>query len=296
MNICIFYNTARNSKKKALMDDFGKSITHANVYYATKINEVKPNTNLVVCFAYVNKSNPLLVQTYYKLKQKGIIFLHIDSDPSVAYAQIYYFRISLNSVFKTEKADFFNEFEIDMNRWNKICTHKNIQPKPWRKINDGYILIFSQNGGGFAVQNTNIDKWVFDIIKKIRIYTKRKIVVRLKQKSKLNVNFTKLSDNIYISKNSSIFNDLNDAFVSVSYNTTASFVSIFEGIPTISMNPNSITYDIASHDLSQIETPYYPDRTEFFNKIAHSIWNRTEINNGTVWKRLKKYLDTQLVK
>ena len=52
----------------------------------------------------------------------------------------------------------------------------------------------------------------------------------------------------------------------------------------------SILY-LEDGDLSKIENPIMPERTEFFNMLANQIWSLEEIGNGTLWKKVKNYYE-----
>ena len=48
-------------------------------------------------------------------------------------------------------------------------------------------------------------------------------------------------------------------------------------------------YNHTKHDFKdESELYYYPDRTEFCNKIAYSQWTMDEMKSGEAWKHLRK--------
>jgi hypothetical protein len=47
---------------------------------------------------------------------------------------------------------------------------------------------------------------------------------------------------------------------------------------------------VANKDLSKIETPELPDRTQWVHDLGYKLWNEKEIRDGTVFKRFKEKL------
>jgi hypothetical protein len=47
---------------------------------------------------------------------------------------------------------------------------------------------------------------------------------------------------------------------------------------------------VANKDLNNIETPEYPDRTQWLNDLGYKLWSEKEIRDGTVFKRFKDKL------
>ena len=47
---------------------------------------------------------------------------------------------------------------------------------------------------------------------------------------------------------------------------------------------------MANKNLNNIETPEYPDRTQWLNDLGYKLWSEKEIRDGTVFKRFKDKL------
>ena len=62
------------------------------------------------------------------------------------------------------------------------------------------------------------------------------------------------------------------------------------GIPTFVTSDLAICWSVANTNLNNIETPEYPDRTQWVHDIGYKMWSTDEIRNGTVLKRFKKKL------
>jgi hypothetical protein len=76
----------------------------------------------------------------------------------------------------------------------------------------------------------------------------------------------------------------------VTHNSTASIDSCVRGIPTFVTSDLAICWPVANKDLNNIETPEYPDRTQWLNNIGYMQWTTDEIRNGKVFKRFKEKL------
>jgi hypothetical protein len=98
---------------------------------------------------------------------------------------------------------------------------------------------------------------------------------------------------ITISTHDSITEALVDCWCVVGYNSTPSVVSAIEGIPAFLADPErSWAKDIAATDLSSIETPLMPDRTQWLNKIANIHWSNDEVKSGKLWTAIKSYISS----
>ena len=50
--------------------------------------------------------------------------------------------------------------------------------------------------------------------------------------------------------------------------------------------------DICFNDLSQIENPPLPDRSQWINKIANIHWSNDEVKSGKLWSSIKSYISS----
>ena len=83
---------------------------------------------------------------------------------------------------------------------------------------------------------------------------------------------------------------LNNCHAFVTHNSTASVDSCIRGVPTFVTSDLAICWPVANTDLSKIETPEYPDRTQWVNDLGYKMWSIKEIKDGTVYKRFKSKL------
>jgi hypothetical protein len=62
-----------------------------------------------------------------------------------------------------------------------------------------------------------------------------------------------------------------------------------QGIPVF-VGPDSLAYDVGNTDLTKINSPSMPDRTQWLNDIAYTEWTIEEISQGLPIKRLTSML------
>jgi hypothetical protein len=79
----------------------------------------------------------------------------------------------------------------------------------------------------------------------------------------------------------------------ITHNSTASVDSCVRGIPTFCTSDLALCWPVANKDLNNIETPEYPDRTQWLNDLGYKMWSIKEIRDGTVYKRFKQKLGLQ---
>lgn len=119
----------------------------------------------------------------------------------------------------------------------------------------------------------SMTEWVDDVIKQLKRSTDRPIVIRTKQTSKTR----------------SIFEDLNDAWLTVVWSSNAAVDSLRAGVPVVALAPFASTRNMGHHDLSRVETPYYPDhRIPFLWSLAHAQWTFDEMREGMAWRWLQE--------
>jgi hypothetical protein len=189
-------------------------------------------------------------------------------------------------------ADYCNK-NSPPDRWSQL----GLEMKDWRKTGD-HVLLIGQNeiGGGMKHIRYNMKRDIFRrIITKIRKYTDRPIVFRTHKHRQYQyedifnnpkIKNVKRSD-MMGSKKNTIDKDLKDAWCTVSLTSNAAVDSIFHGIPVITADKISPSYDVAEHDLASIENPKMGDRTQWAYDLAYAQWNLEEMKLGMPWKHLR---------
>lgn len=191
-------------------------------------------------------------------------------------------------------------------RWNKFKKETGISIKDWNSPGD-HILIMGQKEGDSSLSNLykkyeSFYDWVEEIIKEIRKYSDRTIIVRphprnLRHGISMCIDLNKKFKNVQISENlteggnqggEGLERDLRLAYCVVTYNSLSAVESVCEGIPTFAFDNGSMIWPIAHTDLSTIESLKYDiNITQWCYDIAYTQWSRLEHKQGESWQHLK---------
>lgn len=203
----------------------------------------------------------------------------------------HYLRYSFDGVFPT--TGFYFDKEVDPQRWQKISSQLNINPKPWRITGD-HILICLQRHGGWSMRGLNVQQWLDNTILQIRNFSDRKIIVRTHPGDKKINGILKINHrNVFLSKNPNLVSDFQNAWATVVYNSSPSVASTIEGIPVFLTDPeprHSQSYEVSNTDLKLIETPMMLERQSWLEKISMCHWNFDELRSGEAWNYIKRFI------
>jgi hypothetical protein len=197
-----------------------------------------------------------------------------------------FFRYSIDGIF-SDTGYYFDD-NIDPNRWKQISKITGCELKPWRK-NGEHVLILLQKDSGWTMQNTSNIDVLKNTIAEIRRRTDRKIIVRAHPSDASKVgDYANLCDNLNaeISKKPHITDDLNNAWCSITFNSSPGAVSVIEGIPTFIMDPNwkrSPASAVGNINIKDIEDPIMPSREEWIQKVSMSHFSISDIQKGLLW-------------
>ena len=230
------------------------------------------------------------------LRSKNIPQIYVDSNIlHYSRKEHEWHRYSLNSVYPSDGTYIFTD--IDKDKWKIFSSWHDAELKPWRQ--DGkFIMIFCQRPHGWNLFGNSQDEWLQNTINTIKKYSDRPIKVRMhpgdgKKQEQIDRINKIYSNTISISQEDNIRDALHDCWCAVGYNSTPNAVAAIEGIPVYVTDPkNSWAGDIAFRDLSQIENPAMPDRTDWINKIANIHWSNDEVKSGKLWAAIKIYISS----
>jgi hypothetical protein len=212
------------------------------------------------------------------------LFLYADPQNTKGYL-----RLSYDGIFPNSGEYCYDN--PDPKRWKKIKQDLKLELKPWRSTGS-HILLCLQRNGGWSMKGLTVIDFFNTVIKEIRRYSDRPILVRTHPGDKKSGLYTHLltGKNITISNNSLLSDDLKNAWATVIYNSSPGVASAIEGIPVFVIDPEFSQYrEVANLDLSQIENPVFPDRENWVHKMAQCHWNFSEISDGTCWKHMRNW-------
>ena len=196
-------------------------------------------------------------------------------------------------------ADYCNK-NSPSDRWNQL----KLKMKDWRKTGDHVLLLGDvEDGIGMKHIDDNIRRdFFYQTIVKIRQYTDRPIVFRVHKNEKRryedifengkwkNIKRSDMSGVPAAGKSNTkntIDKDLENAWCTVSLTSNGAVDSIFHGVPVITNDKISASYDVAEHDIANIENPKTCDRTQWAYDLAYAQWTVEEMRLGMPWRHLR---------
>ena len=298
MKVGIFYNSISNpakfSNKVMLMDNFKAGVLlngdEVIEYHGNQLPDQKLDLGFVLGYTLEENFRKKIINV---LKQQGTPAVFVDSNIlHYSRKEHEWHRYSLDTVYPDTGTYFFSD--LDKTKWERFSAWHNAPMKPWR-TNGEYILVLAQRPKGFNMF-TDQDTWLEKTIAGIKQYSDRPIMVRMhpgdgtrfKQIEKLQKRYGKT---ITISEHEGIREALENCWCCVGYASTPNVVSAIEGIPVYVEEPTkSWAKDICFNDLSLLENPPMPDRSEWIHKIANIHWSNEEVTSGRLWNAIKSYI------
>lgn len=181
---------------------------------------------------------------------------------------------------------------IDNYRYHNLIPNRasvlGLHLQPWRSGSN--IVIAMQRGDSEQWRGQPpIDQWLADTVGQIRQYTDRPIVVRPHPRSSCTIPPGCLIDRpqftIGTYDDFDYIRVLESAHCVLNWSSGPGPQALIAGVPSF-VGPDSLASPIANWDLSQIENPPHPDRTEWIERLAHTEWTVEEIAAGLPFRQL----------
>jgi hypothetical protein len=190
-------------------------------------------------------------------------------------------RVSLDHV---NSLGFFGHNEnLDLDRPKKL----GINLKPLQLQRRPEILIAAQHQQSLQWQGQPpMSEWVATLVREIRKYSDRKIILRPHPRSRFNL----IHSEIKIELPKPVLGSYDDFNIDYNYhcvinhNSGPAVQAAINGVPVV-CDPSSLA-GILSEKLENIESPLLPNRDEWFLKLAHTEWTVEEIAQGVPLQRL----------
>lgn len=169
-------------------------------------------------------------------------------------------------------------------RWNKHFAH---HLQPWRSGGD-YVLVCGQLPGDVALQGSDIRVWAQNAIDTLRAkghavrYRPHPYVALIGENwlpENATISTCPIAKDFY--DPSLLAEDLRDASMVVTFNSTSGVECVLTGIPTVTMDEGAMAWPVTTHDLAA--PPHTPDRTAWCHDLAWTQWLPEEIQNGETW-------------
>ena len=276
-------------------------------------NEMEPTAKIGCMFGY-GGSNQLhhtkgrrrdLVK---RAKKKGIYIITFDGGILSSFGNTithpkHHWRVALYSPMNN--GNFLSD-NSPPDRWEMMKELWKVKYEPWRKSNpEDPILFVLQPSDNWSMNELDPITWLNDVYKKLRPLTKRKFLVRphpnhMAAMDERKNEFPKDCEVIIGQKffygdekkhyRFNFQDALNNCHAIITHNSTASIDSCIRGVPTFCTSNLAICWSVANTDLLKIESPIYPDRTQWVYDLGYKQWTEKEIKDGTVFKRFKEKL------
>jgi hypothetical protein len=239
-----------------------------------------------------------------RAKKKGIYIITFDGGLLSSFGNVHgpghHWRVSLYSPMNN--GNFLSD-DSPADRWEAAKSRWNVRSDPWRRseLTDPIMFVL-QPKDNWSMNQLDPIEWFHDVYKKLRPLTKRKFIVRPHPNHVVHIEerMSEFPDDVEVVIGQKFFTGdekkyyrfnfqeaITDIHAVVTHNSTAGVDSCVRGIPTFNTSDLAISWPVANKDLTKIETPQFPDRTQWLCDLGYKLWSEKEIRDGTVFKRFK---------
>jgi hypothetical protein len=95
---------------------------------------------------------------------------------------------------------------------------------------------------------------------------------------------------VIISEGTTLNQDLQNAWASVFFNSSSCVASILAGIPVFANDSDCVAYNVATHNLGNIENPEMPVREQWLWDLSAAHWTDAESRQGLIYKKFQQFL------
>tara|TARA_B110000503_G_scaffold124993_1_gene192113 strand:- start:1028 stop:1816 length:789 start_codon:yes stop_codon:yes gene_type:complete len=236
-----------------------------------------------------------VVHTIEKDNPEPIIFRSIVKKDVIKY------RLEHNLPFYYMDTGYFGNYPNKQNpsgtkQWMRIVknglqhtTVKKVSSLRWythfnypiqKQLKNGrHILLVLPSEKPCKFYNVNLSEWTEETISNIKKYTDRPIKIRKKPETRI------------ARVQNTIFEDLNNCWATVTYNSIAAVESIMSGVPAFTLAPTAAD-PVCDKELSNLENPtlYQEDQIlEWVYHLSHGQYHITELKSGIALRMLEDY-------
>jgi len=276
-------------------------------------NEMEPTAKIGCMFGYggtnqMHHTKGRRRDLVERAKKKGIYIITFDGGILSSFGNTithpkHHWRVSLYSPMNN--GNFLSD-NSPSDRWNMMKSLWNVKHEPWRKSNqDDPILFVLQPKDNWSMNELDPIDWFMGVYEKIRPITQRKFLIRphpnhmaqmINRKNEFPEDCELLEGKAHWVGDEKKYYRFNfqeaitNVHAVVTHNSTASIDSCVRGIPTFVTSDLALCWPVANQNLNNIETPEYPDRTQWLHDLGYKQWTEQEIRDGTVFQRFKQKL------
>lgn len=153
--------------------------------------------------------------------------------------------------------------DVPGDRWAALKIDDQV--RPWAK-NGRHIVIAAPTRTYSRFHQTQ--SWIADTIDALARVTDRQLVIRDKESKR------------------PLLADLEGAHALVTHGSIAAVEAVVMGCPVF-VHPDSAAALVGKTNLSEIESPAYPDRQPWFHSLAYCQFDEGELVDGTLWRLIR---------
>lgn len=206
-----------------------------------------------------------------------------------------YLRYSFDGVFPN--TGNYCDSDPDPKRWQQIQNDLGVrleEPKRGK-----HIVLCCQRNKGWSMGGYDVVSWIQNVVKEIRKYSPRHIIVRAHPGDKkagvyLNPRNSPIArlPNVSISKHGTPLEaDLVQCYAVVNHNSSSIVGPIIKGYPAFITDPSkSQCAEVAHHGFEHLESPKQFDRERWLQRISMFHWSLRELEDGSCWRHMRQFV------
>lgn len=188
-------------------------------------------------------------------------------------------------------AYFGNKSDLIPNRSKKL----GIELKPWNESGKHVLICAQHSLSEQWIGRESPEKWALTTIRDIKMYSNRPIILRPHPRdfswaknikdSSIKIKIPQQIPNTY--DDFDFESDLKTSWCVINPTSNTGIQSIIAGVPAFVEN-QSLAWEVANYNFSQIESPLRPDREKWLEELCHTEWTLDEIRLGLPLNRIFK--------
>lgn len=178
-------------------------------------------------------------------------------------------------------ADFNLSGDEPMDRWESF----GIPSKPWRRNEDGPVVVCGQLPRDTQVQDVNHVQWCRQTLAQVRALGYPSLFRPHPRCRDPEATYGIPASQMDLRK---MKHTIAEARVFVTWNSTSCVDALVAGVPAITCHPSSIGWPVSRHDVLDIDRPWYPSRRQWLSGMGYSQWSLDEIERGLPWAHLTR--------
>ena len=160
--------------------------------------------------------------------------------------------------------------------------------KPWRRKDDGYVLLVGQLPWDKSLYGLNMNAWLQEQADRLLgqgievVYRPHPVLLEISRATRKPYF---VPEGARLSR-STLADDIAGAAYTVMYSSTTAVESVLAGVPAVVTCDGAIAWEVTSHDLGH--PIFQPDRSAWCADLAWKQWRLEELEDGTAWEHTKQ--------